>query len=661
VSYGRVLIVDDSEESLKLLSGILGAEGYDVRPADSGELALAAMALSPPEVVLLDMRMPGMDGLEVCRKIKACPAGSQIPVIFLSASLDVEDRLEGLECGAVDFITKPFRREELLARLKTHLELARLRIELEQRVTERTMELQSANMQLHAELAHRRRVEEELRESEQRFRSMADTAPVGIWINDEGGSLAYVSQWCLDFSGCRAEELAGDRWLALIHPEDRNRTEETLNASVTGQRPFQLEFRLRRFDGAYRWTASTGKPRFVQGKFVGHIGSMVDISELKRIQEQAMAMQKLESLGVLAAGIAHDFNNLLSTILAYADLALHEVDEDSAARESVSNISSVAVRASEIVKLLLTYAGQADTNISEPVDLSALIKEMLQLVQISVPKTTALKTDLAQDLPLISGNSGQVRQIILNLVVNASESLEERPGTVAVSTSLSRTDQLPVDQVPPGLADGTYVLLKVSDTGCGMTEDTRIRIFDPFFSTKFLGRGLGLACVQGILRAIHGGISVTSSPGQGSIFVVWLPVWQGRLEAAQTRTVELNTPCTVLLIDDEDGLRLAVARSLQREGFSVLAARDGFEGIQLFTKHASRIGLIILDLTLPGMSGRDVWAEIRRLRSDVPVLFTTAQSPTGTDETDGGRFLRKPYRLREMINTIREMTSSSVQ
>jgi PAS domain S-box-containing protein len=527
---GKILIVDDSEDSRDLLSKILAAEGYDVRPADSGELALAAVAVSPPELILLDMRMPGMDGIEVCRHLMSRAESRDIPVIFLSASLDFGDRVEGLEAGAVDFVNKPFRREELLARLKTHLELARLRKDLEHRVAERTVQLQAANGQLKNELETRRRAEEELRESEHRFRSLADTAPAVIFIADREGLVTYVNQWGLTFSGRTLDQLEGTCYLDLIHPEDVSRAFETVAAASREHRPYHLECRHRRFDGEYRWLVATGNPRFVHAEFAGHIGVMLDVTDLKRSQEQALANQRLESLGVLTAGIAHTFNNLVSTILAHADLALDEIPSESPAHDSVSTITAVALRASEIVNLLMAYAGHGDADTFEPVELSSLIHAMVKLLEASVPQITSLNVNLSEDPTPIWANAGQIRQVVLNLIVNASESLEAQSGTVTVSTAKVRVNHGSAEPGSPDLGEGDYVLFEVSDTGCGMTEETQARIFDPFFSTKFLGRGLGLACVQGIVRSAGGAIAVVSSPGQGSTFKVWFPFWSGRLD-----------------------------------------------------------------------------------------------------------------------------------
>ena len=655
MSSGRILIVDDSEESRGLLSEILAAEGYDVRAADSGELALAAVAVSSPELILLDMRMPGMDGIEVCKQLKSCGASRDIPVIFLSASRDFGDRLEGLEAGAVDFVNKPFRREELLARLKTHLELGRLRKDLEHRVTQRTVELQLANHQLQAELEARRRIEEELRESERRFRSLADSAPVAIWITNREGLVTYVNEWGLNFFGWTLEELASDS-LKTIHPEDLQRTSEAFATAVRKRSPYQIDHRIRRRDGEYRWAAQMGIPRFVNGEFAGHLGSAIDITELKRSQEQALASQKLESLGVLTAGIAHTFNTLTSTILAHAELALDELPGESPSHESVYTIAKIALRASEIVNLLMAYAGNTDSDTSEPVELSSLTQATVRLLRASAPSVASLQVNLSNDPTTIWANSGQVRQVVLNLVMNAIEALEARPGIVTVSTAKVRVNQDPGESGSPDLGEGDYVLLEVSDTGCGMSNEIQAKIFDPFYSTKFLGRGLGLASVHGIVRGAGGAIGVVSAPGQGSTFKVWLPLWSGKLGRKDRIPAGRSDQAgMVLFVDDDDGLRVGSASALQREGYSVLAARDGLAAIQLFERHFRQIDAVVLDLTLPGLSSRIVCDEIRRLKPDARVLFTSANGTDGSSSSINDRWLRKPYQIGELVHTLREM------
>ena len=654
---GQILIVDDSPSSLQLLSEILTAEGYDVRPADSGELALAAVGVTLPELIFLDMWMPGMDGVEVCRRLKARAESRDIPIIFLSASRDFEDQLEGLEAGAVDFVTKPFRREELLARLRTHLELARFRKDLKQQVEERTAELLAVNDQLKSQLEARKKTEEELRESEYRFRSIADAAPAGIFFSQQGRPI-YANPWLAAFFGATIEELEGDGWLRFVHPDDLERVTEDSIDATKGQRSSYTEHRVLSSEGGYRWVAATTNPRFANGELIGRIGVVLDITELKRSQERALARQSLESLGALTAGIAHNFNNLISTILAHSDLALDEVPSDSAVHEHLSTIAKVSLRASEIVNLLLTSGGDVDSGTSELISLSSLIEEMIQLLQVSILRKTKLGLDLSKDLPLIWANVTQIRQVILNLVMNASEALEGGSGTVTISTSKAQVCRGSIDSETSDLAEGEYVLLQVSDTGPGMSEEIKARIFDPFFSTKFLGRGMGLASVRGIVRGAGGAIAVMSAPAQGSCFKIWFPCRKATPEGDNGRPPTR----TILLVDDDRDLGLAVMDALQSEGFSVMVASDGIGAVQLFAKYSGKIEIVVLGLTLSGLTDRDVCQEIRRMKADIRVLFTNSNDLPGADGPDrhaNDRFLRKPYEPGELVRKLRRMMSAS--
>jgi PAS domain S-box-containing protein len=516
-----ILVVDDDRESLALLTSMLGEQGYDVRPADSGQLALASAAFKPPELILLDIRMPVMDGFEVCRRLKACENTRDVPIMFITSARDVEERVEGLRLGAVDFINKLFRPEEVMARVRTHLELGRLRADLERQVLQRTAELRTANERLQQELIQRRLAEQALRESEERFRSLADTAPVAIWVTDPDRLGSFFNKQALTFTGRTMEELRGNRWTELVHPDDRNGVCSIYHSAVVARRPFRMECRMQRADGQYRWVLNTGIPRFVERVYVGHIGTVVDTTDLKVSHEQMLATQKLESLGALAAGIAHDFNNMLGAIFAEADVALLETTPDSPGRENIERIKAVAVRASEIVKLLLTYAGGTQAAMEE-VDLSLIVEEMLDLLQGSISEKAVLRCNLPKDL-FIRANAAQIRQVVLNLIKNAGEAIEAHGGFIELTTARVHMGQPTGAQCPPGVPAGEYIRLEVSDTGCGMTEEVQARAFDPFYTTKFLGRGMGLAVVHGILRSHGGHIQILSGPGTGSTFQVVLP------------------------------------------------------------------------------------------------------------------------------------------
>jgi two-component system, cell cycle sensor histidine kinase and response regulator CckA len=657
-----IVVVDDEPESLGLLMGILTEEGYRVRPADTGELALVSVAAEPPKLILLDIRMSGMDGFEVCRRIKAREESRQIPLMFISAATEVEERVEGLALGAVDFVCKPFRREELLARVRTHLELGGLRAQLEMQVEQRTAELRAAVEQLQLEVAERQCTEIALRESEERFRVMADTAPVMIWVSGPDKLCTFFNKVWLDFTGRTMEQESGEGWAKGVHPDDLDRCIATYSESFHTRRSFQMEYRLRRNDGEYRSVLDHGVPRLTPGGiFTGYIGSCVDITEVKHAQEEALASQRLESVGQLARGIAHDFNNLLSGILATAEFGLAERAEGASPEEELLTIRTAAIRGAEIVRQLMTYGGEERPDL-EPIDLALLINEMLQLLKVSISKNVILETDLGEGLPAVQGSQSQIRQVVMNLITNASEAIGERNGLIRVATMRVSVGLDTTITGAANLRPGDYLKLEVSDTGSGMTPEVQTRIFDPFFTTKSTGHGLGLAAVQGIVRSHFGAINVVSSLGRGTRFEILLPCTDQPIQlirgtVAQSLAAEVaRATGTVLVIEDEDTLRLAVSKMLRKNGLSVIEAIDGSTAVDLFRANESDITVVLLDMTLPKMSGPAVFAELLRIRPDVMVILTTAYGQETPLPIVGGQpawaFIRKPYKLKDLVNLI---------
>ena len=661
---GAILVVDDERTSLSALTSLLSGEGYQVRLADSGQLALASVAAKTPELILLDIHMPGMDGFEVCRRLKAAEVSRDIPIVFLSATREVADRIEGFRLGAVDYMTKPYRPEELLARVQTHLDVGRLRSRLERQVAQRTAELRVVNERLQVELAGRKRAEQALRESELRFRNLANRAPVGIWVIGPDRTATFYNRRALLFVGRSMEQLISSGWGELVHPEDVESVYARYLPAVDARRSFRIECRVRRANGRYRWVLATGIPISSKGTYSGHIGTCIDITDLKRSHDQLLATQKLESFGVMAAGIAHDFNNLLGGVLAESDLALSELPPDSPARENVEHINAVASRASEIVDLLMACAGGQDV-VFEEVDLTKIVAEMLELLQVSLPSNTMLDFRLDSGLSAIRANSSQIRQLILNLVKNSSEALQGGDGIITVTTRTVHLDRSTAAELPPDLPDGDYAGLIVSDTGCGMVAEVRNKVFDPFYTTKFTGRGLGLAVVQGIIRSHGGAIKVMSTPGKGSTFEILLP-FAGRHEirqlTADKQAGEANVILdTVLVVEDEEALQLAVSKALNKAGFRVLAAGTGEAALEIFRAHSKTINLILLDLNLPGISGTEMLVEVRHIRPDIKVVITTGYDPQsiGAGYLWSGQapsaFFRKPYRLLELVRSVREL------
>jgi len=396
--------------------------------------------------------------------------------------------------------------------------------------------------------------------------------------------------------------------------------------------------------------------RDAAGRIYRIVGACTDMTDLKQAQEEALARQKLEGIGLLAAGIAHDFNNLLGSILAEAELAEAQLGAGSSPAREIQMIKSVALRAGEIVRELMAYAGHNERTF-EHVDLSTVVEEILELLKISISKNARLEFELPKGLPTVRVNPAQIQQVVLNLITNASEALGDTAGTISVSIQRVQVD--PESDGSTASPEGGFLRLTVSDTGSGMTNEVRQKIFDPFYTTKFTGRGLGLSAVQGIVHSHGGSIEVRSGPGLGSQFDVLLPCTNGFFEntvgeSATQDEVGANAR-TVLLVEDEEVLRSAVAKLLRHHRFEVVEAADGLSATKLFSQNAARIDVILLDMTLPGMSGRQVMEEVYRLSPSARIILTSAYSEdvlaiTKLQKPVG--FIRKPYRTAELVNVL---------
>ncbi|OFW59777.1 MAG: hypothetical protein A2133_10520 [Actinobacteria bacterium RBG_16_64_13] len=376
--------------------------------------------------------------------------------------------------------------------------------------------------------------------------------------------------------------------------------------------------------------------------------------EQQQFERRMQQTQRLESLGVMAGGIAHDFNNILMAVLGHADLARTDLPPGSPVRENLEEIVHASRRAADLCRQMLAYSGHGQVSI-EPLDLGELASELVQLLRTSIPKKVLLNLDLDRSSPLVNGDRGQLTQVVMNLVLNAAEAIGDSSGVINVSTGVTECTQeyLRTTYLDEGLEEGQYVTLQVSDTGQGMDEDTRSRLFEPFYTTKFTGRGLGLSAVLGIVRRHKGAITVHSELGRGTVVRILLPVWEGG-EAGGSRVKEAGDADwefkgTVLLVDDEESILALGRRMLGRLGFTVLTATDGGQSVDIYRAHHDEIALVLLDLTMPEMDGAETLQELRRIDPGVRVVMSSGYTENDISARFAGHelagFLQKPYTL----------------
>jgi nitrogen-specific signal transduction histidine kinase/CheY-like chemotaxis protein len=392
-----------------------------------------------------------------------------------------------------------------------------------------------------------------------------------------------------------------------------------------------------------------------------------DVTEIKHAQDEALARQKLESVGTLASGIAHDFNNILGGVVAQAELALGELAGGARPEGELKAIRDVALRGSEIVRELMIYAGR-ETAVDELIDVTRVVKEMLELLKVSVSKHAVLDLDLGLDLPAVRANAAQLRQIIMNLITNASDAIGDRDGLIRVTTKCVKAGRDSAGAISDRIEDGDYLQLEVSDTGRGMPAEMQSKVFDPFFTTKSAGRGLGLAVVQGVVRGLGGSIRLRSEPDKGTTFQILLPraetAVRGHAHDPGFEADERARPfqgVTALVVEDENPLRRAVATMLHKAGFEVFEAADGSSAIDLLRANGSKIKVILLDMTIPGAGSSQVVAAAAKVRPDIRVILTSAYSKEMiADEISAPQihsFIRKPFVFGDLLQTLRNALS----
>jgi PAS domain S-box-containing protein len=524
----------------------------------------------------------------------------------------------------------------------------------------------------------RRQVEErtaELAESRRQLSTLLHALP-GMAFRcsyDEQLTVLFVSEGARDLTGWPAQQLVSGaiHFRDIIHPDDIGRVREATRGAVHEGRDVEVEYRIRTRDGVEKWVLSRGRglpgpdgrPRMFEGL-------AIDITAQKHAEIARLALerkllegQKLESLGLLAGGIAHDFNNLLSGIIGNANMVRLSLPAGTAMDAQLRAIEGASLRAAELCRQMLAYAGKGRF-VVEPTDLSALVEDLLPLLRISIARQATLDLRLDRRLPAVMADATQLRQIVMNLVLNAGDAIGDQGGEITVRTGSMRVtiEDLAACVTGAGLMAGEYVYLEIRDTGCGMPPDVLAKIFDPFFTTKFAGRGLGLAAVLGIVRGHQGALRVSSTPGVGSLFRLLLPPTGGMTVTRPAEVPESGRWAyagEVLVIEDEDLVRNILVDILKTFGLKVHDAANGTEGIAVFRNSPARIELVILDLLMPGLSGEQTLAALRTTKPDVRVLLISGYSEGDVlRRLEGaGRlaFLSKPFTRESLELKLREL------
>ncbi len=654
-SKKTILAVDDTTESLALLHALLTPAGYEVRPADSGELAIASLQHRPTDLVLLDIRMPGMDGLEVIRHLKAREETRKVPVILMSAHAEVDDWVKGLKLGAVDYISKPFQAEELLSRVRTHLALSET-----EALSEEASALRRAKAELEAEISRRRQVEDELRQSEQRYRLLVETTEEGVWLVDQDWRTTFTNSRMEQMLGSPPGGLRGRHVGEFMDEEGRLAAKSLMEEREQGLRDTH-EFRFLRQDGSELWALIATNPITSQsGEFMGALAMVTDITERKALEARSQQARRLESIGQLAGGVAHDFNNILAAIMMHLSLLRQNRNLDEGTRESLQELMLESKRAASLTRQLLMFGQRAAFEL-RLVDLNDLVANLLRMLGRLLGEQISLEFDQHGDLPQVQADVGMIEEVLVKLTVNARDAMPNG-GKLIIRTEPVEVDSRRI-QRHPDIQPGRFVCLSVSDTGCGMDEATRKHVFEPFFTTKGVGKGegLGLATVYGVVAQHKGWIELESEPGQGTVFRLFLPATAVKgPEPAQTEPSSIpGGHETILLVEDEPTVRRALAQGLRSLGYQVLEAGHGQAAVQSWQQHSGEIDMLFSDMILAeGLSGLDLANQFQKEKPNLKVIISSgynAETPHKVKIAEQGIvYLSKPYQIEELSKTVRQ-------
>ncbi len=712
----RALIVDDSEDDTLLIARELHRSGYELTydRVDSPAGMKEALDSKTWDVILVDYKMPhftGIDALKIARE-----SNPETPFILVSGVIVEEMAVEAMRRGANDCIKKDNierltptiarelqaaqeRRERkiaetLLAQKNVELsnankELIELNSELEtinKELADANIKLESANRMLTESRTEVIEKNEMLIESRRKLATLIENLPGIVYRchNNRDWTMEFISSGCREITGYEAADLTVNKILSfneIIHDEDRDMVWEFIQSAVKRSEPFELRYRIKRKDGRTAWVWARGRGIFDQhGNLIALEGFINDITDVVRKDEQIRQIQKMEIIGTLAGGIAHDFNNILSGIIGGAELlgkilSRETLKDSSNADRYLSTIKNASSRAAELIKQLLMLSRKHEIKLS-PVDINSSMANVIDICESSFPKSIEIKSFPYPKPAIVFADPTHLEQVILNLCVNAShamtimrDSSEAEGGTLTISIDKTTADHLFRNSHHESREGCSYYIISVTDTGIGIDRSEVDHLFEPFVSKKKdgAGSGLGLTIVNSIIKQYDGFIDVISERGKGSTFLAYFPLVSESLGEDIEENINREEPGRgiglILIVDDEEVMRIIAEGALKDAGYSVITAPDGKTALEIFNSQWSDIDAVLLDLSMPGISGKDIYTEMKKINPDVRVILTSGYSNEAKVQdmlsTGVSFFIPKPIDLNLLRKRVMELTGNS--
>ena len=631
----RILHLEDDPRDAELIRARLEEAGVNCRitRVDRRENFITELESHEFDLILTDYTLPAFDGGQALQVARA--SHPEIPFVYVSGTIGEDAAIQALVNGATDYVLK-----HDLRRLVPAIQRA-------------TREADDKKRRREAEMA--------LRKSEEKYRRILETAEEGIWLVDANNVTTFANRRLAEMLGYRQEEMSGRSFLEFLDDEGRSAAREDL-ARLRGGKRTQRELLLRSPRGNQVWALICAN-RILDdaGHYAGSLAMITDVTERRQTQEQLLQSQRLESVGRLAGGIAHDFNNLLTVIGGYSDLLLAKIPADDPIGKDLREIRKAGERAAALTRQLLAFSRK---QILEPkvLDLNDIVADLQKMLRRLIGEDVELTAARTPGLGRVKADPGQVEQVLMNLVVNARDAMPEGGKLTIEAANVALDEAYAAHHV--AVRPGEYVMLAVSDTGCGMDEATKSRIFEPFYTTKERGKGtgLGLSTVYGIVKQSGGYVWVYSEPGQGSTFKIYLPRVEDpadKLSQGKARAVAPGGSEVVLLAEDEPVVRGLARRILESNGYTVFEARDGVEALEICERHQEVIHLMVTDVVMPKMSGRELAKRLETLRPAMKVLYLSGYTENAIVHhgvlDPGTAFLQKPFTPDHLARKVREV------